>query len=305
MNRAVLLSAALLPLLGFACASAGPRRGPTLAQEVVAIGRENHGAMVAVAYEELDGRAAYQVREHEIFHAASTMKIPVMVAAYQAVERGELRLDRPVPVVDEFRSLMDGSPYKLKAEDDGDPELYREVGKSRTVADLIRRMITRSSNLATNLLLDRLGASQINDSMRQLGAMDGHVLRGVQDDKAFAARMNNTLSARDLQVLLRALAVGGDAFSESSRTAMLDLLKAQEFNEKIPAGLPPGIPVAHKTGDVTGVHHDAAIVYPPGEHPYILVVLTAGIADPKRADQAIARLSRAVWEGRRRPLPRR
>jgi beta-lactamase class A len=298
MIRSWLPLAALSPILLAACASA-PGVGPALDRQVKWIAAENPGAVVAVAYRELDGRGGFAVHDNLPFHAASTMKIPVMIAAYAAVERGELKLDQPIPVVDEFKSLMDNSPFKLKAEEDGDPELYRAVGQSRSLAELVRRMITRSSNLATNLLLERLGASAVNDAMRGAGALDGHILRGVQDDKAFAAGMNNTLSARDLAALLKSLAIEGGDLSAASRRAMLDILEAQEFNDKIPAGLPAGIPVAHKTGDITGVHHDAALVFPPGESPYVLVVLTAGITDEKRANQAIAGISRTVWEGRR------
>lgn len=278
------------------------RRSP-LARQIETIAKEFRGAQIAVAYAELDGSAGYTRLELSPFHAASTMKIPVMMAAFAAVDNGELKLDRPIPVTAEFKSLMDGSPYTLLAADDSDPELYRAVGESRPLADLLRRMITKSSNLATNLILERVGASTVNDLMRRLGALDGHVLRGVQDEKAYQARMNNTLSARDLLVLLKALASGGEGISESSRNAMLDLLKAQEHNEKIPSWLPEGTVVAHKTGDITGVHHDAAIVYPAGGTPYVLVVLTSGIADEAAANRAIAGISRAVWDARRAPAP--
>jgi len=109
--------------------------------------------------------------------------------------------------------------------------------------------------------------------------------------------MNNAVTANDLRIALEAIA-DGTTFSKASSDRMIDILKAQEFNEKIPAGLPPGTPVAHKTGDITGIHHDAAIVFPPGEKPYVLVVLTAGFQDEKEADRAIAEISRAVWEKR-------
>jgi beta-lactamase class A len=137
--------------------------------------------------------------------------------------------------------------------------------------------------------------------MRELGAEDLEILRGVEDQKAYDAGLNNKVTAYDLMLLLSAVASGRPDASDR----MLEILKHQEFNEKIPAGLPKGTPVAHKTGDITKVHHDAAIVYPPGESPYVLVVLTAGIADENVADQTIAEVSRAVWEGRKLPEPRK
>ena len=148
--------------------------------------------------------------------------------------------------------------------------------------ELIRRMIVRSSNLATNLLIERIGAPTVMDLMRRIEAYDLRVLRGVEDQKAYDAGMNNVTTANDLRIVLKAIA-DGTTFSPATSERMIDILKAQEFNEKIPAGLPPGTPVAHKTGDISGIHHDAAIVFPPGEKPYVLVVLTAGFEDEKEA----------------------
>jgi beta-lactamase class A len=192
---------------------------------------------------------------------------------------------------------MDGSTFTLDPKEDGDPDLYQAAGQTRSVEDLIRRMIVRSSNLATNLLIDKVGPGTVMDLMRRIEAYDIRILRGVEDEKAFEARMNNTVTAHDLLIALDAIA-GGKEFTIASSDRMLDILEAQEFNEKIPAGLPGGTPVAHKTGDITGIHHDMAIVYPPGEKPYILVVLTAGFPDEKTADLVIAEISRAVWQRR-------
>jgi beta-lactamase class A len=120
------------------------------------------------------------------------------------------------------------------------------------------------------------------------------VLRGVEDDKAYEKGLINTATARDLATVLAAIEQG-KAASASSTQAMRNILLAQELNEEIPAGLPPGTPVAHKTGQITGVLHDAAIVYPPGRAPYILVVLTSGIPDEKVARSLIVDLSRTVY----------
>jgi beta-lactamase class A len=219
------------------------------------------------------------------------------MALFQAVDAGELRLAEPIAVRNQFYSLVDGSPFALDPGEDGDPELYAAVGGSRTLEELIRRMIARSSNLATNLLIERIGASRATDLMRGLGAYAIQVRRGVEDQKSFAAGLNNTVTAKDLEIALTALAKG-DTFSRASHDKMIEILEAQELNDKIPAYLPKGTPIAHKTGDITGIHHDAAIVYPPGEAPYVLVVLTRGYQDEKEANREIAEISRLVWQSR-------
>jgi beta-lactamase class A len=296
---------ALFSLLLTACASAPARPkypSGSLGDRVEEIITRTHDANIAVAYLHLGTGASYFHDEMVSFHAASTMKVPVMMALFAAVENGSMKLDQPIQIRNEFQSIVDGTPFSLDPKEDGDPDLYEALGRTRPLEELIRRMITRSSNLATNLLIEKIGASTVNDLMRRIGALDLRVLRGVEDEKAFKAGLNNRVTAKDLAIALRALLPDAPdpLFSEASRAKMIEILKAQEFNEKIPASLPQGTPIAHKTGDITGIHHDAAIVFPPGKSPYILVVLTSGIADEKVADQLIAQISRVVWESRER-----
>ena len=284
----------LLSLSLLSCASL-PHPAGTLPGEVERIiVQQGRQRLIAVAFHHLGTGATFEVNDRSRFHAASTMKVPIMMAFFEAVDRGALRLDEPIPVRNEFHSIMDDSVYALDPKEDGDPDLYQAVGQTRPLEELIRRMIVRSSNLATNLLIERIGAPNVNDLMRRLEAYDIRVLRGVEDQKAYDAGMNNVVTANDLRLALEAL-VDGTTFSAASAERMIDILKEQEFNEKIPAMLPRGTPIAHKTGDITGIHHDAAIVFPPGEEPYILVVLTAGFPEEKQANQAIAEISRAVW----------
>ena len=288
---------ALLPL-GLAVLACSSYRYPetTLPGQIERIAKESRG-LVSVSYENLGTGAKLAFQDTEILHAASTMKVPVMMAFFEAVDRGQMRLDEPVRVANDFASIVDGSRYILDRKEDGDAELYAAAGQTRTLEELIRRMIVRSSNLATNLLIEKIGASNVTDLMRRLGSFDIQVLRGVEDTKAYEAGLNNRVTAKDLLFLYKVL-LDGSTFTPASRDRMLEILKAQEFNEKIPAGLPPGTPVAHKTGDITAIHHDAAIVFPPGEKPYILVVLTAAIPDEALANRTIADVSRAVWESR-------
>jgi beta-lactamase class A len=276
-----------------------PHPAGTLPGEVErVIALQGRQRLFGVAFHHLGSGETFMLNEHERFHAASTMKVPVMMTFFEAIDSGARRLDEPVEVRNEFHSIMDDSVYTLDPAEDGDPDLYQAVGQTRPLEEMIRHMIVRSSNLATNLLIERIGAPNVNDLMRRIEAYDFRVLRGVEDQKAFDAGMNNISTAHDLRLALEAI-VDGETFTPASSEHMIDILKAQEFNEKIPAGLPRGTPVAHKTGDIAGIHHDAAIVFPPGEKPYVLVVLTAGFQEQREADRAIADISRAVWEHRR------
>jgi beta-lactamase class A len=250
------------------------------------------GADVAVAFEMLDGGPSWFLRADEPFHAASTMKVPVLIELYNQAHQGKLRLEDTLVIGNEFPSLVDGSPYSLDAADDSEADLYRAVGEKRTLAQLSDLMVTVSSNLATNLLIDRLGVRNIQNGVHALNADGMKVLRGVEDSKAFQQGLNNTTTARALLTLMAAIARGQAVDPESSR-AMIAILERQTFNDGIPAGLPAGTRVAHKTGEITKIQHDAAIVYAP--KPFVLVVLTRGIADPKQSSALIADIARKVY----------
>jgi beta-lactamase class A len=188
---------------------------------------------------------------------------------------------------------VDGSPYSLQVADDSEPEIYQAVGQPRTLGDLCDRMITRSSNLATNLLIEKLGVGNIRATVHSLHADGMNVLRGVEDGKAYREGLNNTTTARALLELLEAMAKGQGVDRDAS-AKMIEILERQTFHEGIPAGVPQGTRVAHKTGDITNIHHDAAIVY--GPRPFVLVVLTRGIPDFKQGSELIADVTRQLYQ---------
>lgn len=282
------MTSLLLVLL--ASSPAAPSLPEILQQRIAQV----KGASVAVAYLDLgDSRDTVFLRAEASFHAASTMKVPVMIEFFRQVDAGKLSLDQPVPLANRFASIVDGSPYTLDATEDEDAALYERLGQAVPASELLKRMITRSSNLATNTLIARVDPKRVTRTLRALGARSMTVLRGVEDAKAYAKGLNNTATAKDLATLLAALEQG-KAASPRSTQAMRDILLAQELNTLIPAGLPPGTPVAHKTGQISGVLHDAAIVYPPGRAPYVLVVLTRDIPEAPVAEALIADLARQV-----------
>ena len=252
------------------------------------------GAQVGLAYIDLGSSDALFLNADTSFHAASTMKVPVMVELFRRASTGSFGMNQRLMIVNQFASIVDGSAYSLDPGSDSDTTLYHRVGARVPVDTLLRLMITRSSNLATNTLIALVGAEQVNRTMRSLGAQRVQVRRGVEDGKAFDKGLINTTTARDLAIILRAIEEGR-ATSPEATAQMRQILLAQEFNEKIPAGLPPGIRVAHKTGEITAHSHDAAIVYPPGRTPYVLVVLTRGIQDGAKASKLIADISSIVY----------
>lgn len=252
------------------------------------------GAEVAVSFRDLGTGDSLDLNADVPFHAASTMKVPVMLEVLRAVEAGRLGLNQEILLVNRFHSIVDGSPYMLDARDDSDSSMYARVGQRVAVRELLSRMIARSSNLATNALIALVGADQANATAHALGATRMRVLRGVEDGKAFAAGLSNTTTSADLAVLLERIE-RGDALRPEHARLMKEILLHQEFNDEIPAGVPAGTPVAHKTGSITATLHDAAIVYPPGRAPYVLVVLTRNIPAEAAARQLIADISRMVW----------
>src|SRR2546429_79775 len=248
---------------------------------------------VGLYYRNLAGSDSILIGANLRLHAASTMKVPVMIQIFRDADAGLLRLDDSLTVHTAFPSLVGGGAFTGGKDDDSDSTLYALVGRNRSVRELLELMITRSSNLATNILLERVGASRAQASARAMGAWSIQVLRGVEDGVAYGAGLNNTTTARDLGVLLAAIAQDRAASPASCRE-MMRILEAQEFNEGIPVGLPPGTRVAHKTGWIGEVvYHDAAVVF-PARGGDVLVVLTGGVKQESGAPNLVAGLSRLV-----------
>jgi beta-lactamase class A len=252
------------------------------------------GAHVGLWFEDFASGDTLGIADTVSFHAASTMKVPVMFELYRQADAGTLDLDARILLQNRFLSIVDRSPYSLEPGDDSDSSLYRMVGSEVSLRELNRRMIVRSSNLATNVLIEQLDPTRVTSFARSLGGAGVVVRRGVEDIPAFRAGLNNTTTARGLGKLLSALERGQVA-SPKATAAMRETLMGQEFNDEIPAGLPAGTRVAHKTGWITATTHDAAIVYPPGRAPFVLVILTREIPDRAVAQQLMADCARLVW----------
>ncbi len=250
------------------------------------------GAEVSVAYRTLDGREEWMCEADRVFHAASTMKVPVMVELFRQEAEKSLRLSDEIDVRNDFKSVVDGSPYSLSLGDDSDATVYQNVGKTMTLEALNVQMITVSSNFATNLLIDRLGVENVRETVEAMGA-HGHAgpARGRGSEGVRPGHHQRNHGSRTVPDPER-----HRPRARRSRRPRVSgwwrFSAAQKFNDGIPRGLPPGTRVAHKTGTITRVHHDAAIVY--GDPPCVLVILTRGIEKEADSDALIARITKAL-----------
>ena len=250
----------------------------------------------ALAFQNLQTGERILINERETFHAASTMKTQVMIEVYKQAVAGKFSLSDSITVHENFKSIADDSEFILDQSSDSEQELYKLIGSRLDIYNLLYRMIIRSSNLATNMIIELVGTEKVNQTMRQLGANDINVLRGVEDIKAYEKGLNNTTTAYDQMLIYSALAKGTIADPESTK-AMIGILLDQKFNDVIPANLPKEVKVAHKTGSITGVQHDAGIVYLPDGRKYVLVLLSKRLEDEKAGKEVMARVSEMIYKG--------
>src|SRR3954462_9287987 len=275
--------------------SADPRQ-KTLREQIEKIEKESGAKAIAVALH--DSETGFEIHYHgdRWFHAASTIKVPILLGVFAAIDRGELLPHSRVHVRNRFLSVVEDVPFRVESGRDSNSAVHSSIGKMMRVDELAYHMITTSSNLATNLLLGVLGPESVSDTLKELGLDDGIELkRGVEDELAFEKGINNMVTANGLLRILVKLAEG-KAFSPALSRRMMDILHGQEFNQGIPARLPKGARVAHKTGEISTVAHDAGVVYLPKRKPYVLVVLTEWEPDGTGRSRTIASISHTIYE---------
>lgn len=250
---------------------------------------------VGIAYLNLATDELLVYNADELFHAASTMKTPIMFQLFKMRDAGILDLSTEVPLNNQFLSIVDGSLFSLPLASEADDILYPFLDKDLSIYQIMEKMITHSSNLGTNVLMGYTGPDSIGATMRTIEASGVLVMRGVEDLKAHSMGLNNLTSAYGMMKVMEAV-YKSDLVADSSREDMQNLLKQQHFNTMIPAGLPPEVTVGHKTGSITRIAHDAALVYPVNAPPYVLVILTRGWDDRAEAEKVGARISSKVYD---------
>ncbi len=257
--------------------------------------REKHGLQdLGISYYDYETTIQWAYNGDGWFHAASTMKIAVLLGVFHEAHAGKFRIDDPLHVRNRFESIVDGSPYQLEVSESSDPDVFKSLGKSMTIRELAYFMITTSSNLATNLLVRLVGIKAIDAALDELEITGVKVRRGVEDQKAFDEGISNETTANGLVAMLRAIHEKR-AFSAEASEQMLEILHDQKYKSGIPAGLPKDARVAHKTGNISTVHHDAGIVFFENRQPYVLAVLTQFEAEQGRGT-AVADITRDIHE---------
>ncbi len=258
---------------------------------------EQKNKLISVAAYDFNTGQEIFIHADESFHPASTIKVHVMMEVFHQADQGLLSLEDGIPILNSFTSVADGSKFSLLESDDSEQTLYPRMGENESIAELTRLMIVRSSNLATNILLEKIGAQRVDDFIRSLGIQGVKVIRGVEDNVAYRLGMNNSATARGLMQTMKLIA-DKKVVSKQASEKMIELLLGQEFNESIPALLPKSVRVAHKTGWTGDVYHDTGIVYPENRKPYALAIMTRGFAENQEheAHACIAQISKMAYD---------
>ena len=285
-----LVTAVFMALMMVSCNNNSPNLESLVTSKVEEIEGD-----IAVAYLNLSNPSdSLFINIDEKFHAASTMKVPVMIELFKQQAAGNFDLNDTIVLRNQFKSIVDGSLYSMDIGEDSDDEVYGKIDQKVTMREIMIPMITTSSNLATNALIEIVDAKKVTQTMRDLGADNIEVLRGVEDQKAYDQGLSNSTTARDLVMIMKAIAEG-EAGNNDDTKEMLEILKDQKWNDMIPKYFPDNIAVAHKTGSITGVHHDAAIVYLPSGEQYILVLLSKNLKDWDKGTDQLARISETIF----------
>jgi beta-lactamase class A len=265
----------------------------TLNKELERLAAERKARAIAVALHDTESGLRFSLQGDRWFHAASTIKVALLLAVFRAADEGRLRLDDSLHVRNRFISAADGSPFHLNRDSDAMPELYKRIGRVAKISELAEGMIVASSNLATNLLLDYLTVEYARNVLREAQADGVELRRGVEDHAAYERGINNQVTANGLLRLLSALR--GDFLSAKSKEQAIHILLEQRFDSMIPAGLPAHAVVAHKTGEISTACHDMGIVYLPEREPYLAVILTEFDSNRDGRRETVAAISEAIY----------
>jgi beta-lactamase class A len=256
------------------------------------------GALGVSVFDYLSG-LSWSFNGDRWFHSASVIKLAVLLAVYDAAERGRFSLGSRLHVRNRFLSTADGRPFRVDSSRDADAEVHAAIGRTMQVRKLARRMIVTSSNLATNLLINLLGLQSAHDAMERLEIEGVDLRREVEDERAYEQGIFNRMTPHGAVAILRTI-VAARGISPESSDEMTNILLDQQFSGTIGPGLPELVraaaKVAHKTGEISTVTHDAGAVFMPGRPPYVVAIFVESSGDLKERQDAGLAASAAVWE---------
>ncbi|MBP8155995.1 MAG: serine hydrolase [Leadbetterella sp.] len=262
----------------------------SLKEQIIQLMSKTEGYF-GIAFKNIQNNDTILINAHEYFHAASTMKTPVMLEVFNQEKQAKFKITDSILVKNEFESIVDKSRYSLSILDDSDDILYGKIGKKMTIQDLTYEMMTKSSNLSTNILIDKVGAGNVMKLLASLNIKENIVLRGVEDQKAFEAGLNNRTTPYGLMQIFEHI-----ASTQGNNSLMMNILFDQKFNEIIPAKLPKSVKVAHKTGSITGVQHDSGIVFLPDGRKYVLILLSKNLKNADEGVKTLAQISKLIYD---------
>ena len=252
---------------------------------------------IGVAVYDLQTQKEILINADEMMHSASTMKVPVMMEVFRQAHEGLLSLDKQLKIFNSFKSIVDESEFQLDIADDSELTLYNRIGETESIRELTHLMIVRSSNLASNILLEKVGTTRVDAFIKELGIANMAVIRGLEDKKAYRMNINNSASACSSTTMMRLIAEG-KVVSKDACDEMIQIMLGQEFNESIPALLPASAKVAHKTGWTGSFFHDTGIVFPHNRKPYVISLFTHGFPEDNENEShaCMAQISKIIYE---------
>lgn len=237
---------------------------------------------VAVVVKNLTTNEEIKINEKLVFPSASTIKLAIMSELLSKVNEGRLNLDDTIELTKDMKTGGDGILKELN------------YGHKFTLEEIMTLMIIVSDNMATNILINLLGMNSINETIQKIGLKSTKLQRKMMDSQASKEGRENLISADDLVHILE-LIYKGRNINEKYSELMISILKRQQVRGRLDLYLPEEVVIAHKTGDLDNLEHDAGIVYLPNKE-YIICVLTNQTETNKEGREIIGKISKMVYE---------
>ena len=285
-HRAASLIGALILALALGSTSAHSTDDPLKAQFVQKLHAivENADAVVGVAIKNLVTGERFSINENEVFPQASSIKIHILAELYHQAEQGKLHLTDVVPL-----------PSSVRVSGSGVLNELGESSVSMSLRDYAVLMIVLSDNTATNLLIRQVGMENVNKFLQSNGAVKTKLQRVMMDVKASAEGRENIGTPKEVQMILEKLHRGEIVSKKASEEMLSILRKGKDKDGPLRLGVPSGVEIANKEGDLDGVRCDVGIVYLKTS-PYVICVMTKLLQSDGDGVKIITDVSRLAYQ---------